>query len=268
LTALTLGENIKSIASYAFLSSGIKEFTILSDTFENIDGYSFAMVNPSAFYGPLASADHRYLVSGTTLISFAGSGITNYAVPNGIIEIGVAAFRDKSTITAVTLPNSIETIGEAAFMNTKVVNMVIPDSVTSMGGSVFTSTDLSAITFGTGLTSIPSSAFSSTRLQTITIPDAITYIGTSCFKWCNYLTGITIGTGATNLGSDVFTGCTSLREITCKASTAPTIFPATFRGIRSNGTLKYPQGSDYSSWLASGNYYLGSYGWTGTPITS
>jgi hypothetical protein len=40
----------------------------------------------------------------------------------------------------------------------------------------------------------------------------------------------------------------------------------TFRGISSNGTLYYPEGSDYSLWLKSNSYYLGYYGWQGVEI--
>jgi hypothetical protein len=38
-------------------------------------------------------------------------------------------------------------------------------------------------------------------------------------------------------------------------------------GVKDNGTLYYPSGSDYSSWLSTGRYYLGYHKWVGQKIS-
>jgi hypothetical protein len=54
-----------------------------------------------------------------------------------------------------------------------------------------------------------------------------------------------------------------LANIISLATTAPTIQSITFYGVKTNGTLTVPQGSTgYDTWMGTGNYYLGKYGWT------
>lgn len=274
LSSLTFSENVKSVGRLAFGSSmsfgtSLTSVTFMTDSFTSFGEQAFAYrVGLVAFYGPLASSDHRCLMSGTTLLAFATSGLSNYTVPEGVTAIAGYAFLD-SSLNGITLPNSLKTIGNYTFMYSDIKDITIPDSVTELGSNVFRSTLLTGVTLGSGLTALPNSAFcESGKIVTVTIPDTIATIGTGCFGKCSGLTNIILGSGLTSFSSNVFSGCTVLSSITCTAPTAPTISSTTFRAIRRNGTLKYPQGSDYSAWLASGNYYLGSYGWTGTPITS
>lgn len=69
---------------------------------------------------------------------------------------------------------------------------------------------------------------------------------------------VTIRDGFNALGSKVFYDCSSLSAITCYCTACPAIQSDTFTGVKSTGTLHYPSGSDYSTWLAQ----LGP-GWTG-----
>lgn len=95
-----------------------------------------------------------------------------------------------------------------------------------------------------------------------------TTLATDCymnmFYDCSSLTEIEIGKMVTDISSSyhIFDGCTNLKTIIAHPSTAPTISSLTFYGVARNGTLIYPTGSDYSSWLSTNSYYLGYYGWT------
>ena len=82
------------------------------------------------------------------------------------------------------------------------------------------------------------------------------------FRNCTSLTEFEVGEWVTDMSSwSMFDGCTNLKTIIAHPSTAPTIRSDTFRGIAEDGTLIYPTGSDYSSWLSTDAYYLGYYGW-------
>jgi hypothetical protein len=59
-----------------------------------------------------------------------------------------------------------------------------------------------------------------------------------------------------------FNECSNLNEITCLATTAPKIQNSTFSDIKTNGILKVPTGSNYSSWMSTNKTYLGYYNWT------
>ena len=86
----------------------------------------------------------------------------------------------------------------------------------------------------TGVTSIVDGAFQESNIVSITIPDSVTSIGDYAFG-----------------------NCSELKEITCLATTAPSITGHTFSNIRQYGFLKAPAGSNYSSWIKN----LGPYRW-------
>ena len=98
------------------------------------------------------------------------------------------------------------------------------------------------------------------NLTSVTIGDSVTSISTA-FYTCSNLTSVTIGSGVTSIGNSAFYNCSSLTSITSLAATAPTIQSATFRNVKTNGTLTVPSNSDYSTWMGTGNYYLGKYSW-------
>ena len=90
----------------------------------------------------------------------------------------------------------------------------------------------------------------------MTIGSGVNTIDGSTFKDCTSLQKVTIGSGVTSVGTNsflraysIFDGCTSLTEITCLATTAPTLLKKSIQGIENNnGVLYVPQGSDYSTW--------------------
>lgn len=100
-------------------------------------------------------------------------------------------------------------------------------------------------------------------LKEVTITDNVGAIQSSAFTGCSALSSVTIGSGLTRVGNGAFSGCSSLDFIKITAPTAPSIGSNTFYGVATGGTLKYPEESNYNSWLSPAAYYLGYYGWPG-----
>ena len=128
-----------------------------------------------------------------------------------------------------------------------------------------------------------------TRIVGVNVPSTVTSIPERCFRNCSILSDAYITSSVTNIasgafentaieffeipatsvtiGDRVFAGCSALTAITMNAPTAPSVSQNTFYQVHTGGTLTYPSGSDYSSWLSNNEYYLGYYGWTGVTPT-
>ena len=100
-------------------------------------------------------------------------------------------------------------------------------------------------------------AFAKTSLACITLPEGIRDIDTYAFSEVDTLSCITFPASLANPVSQyypsiagwVLESATSLNKIFAKGMTAPPIGSNTFKAIPSGGTLYYPVGSDYSTWL-------------------
>ena len=201
------------------------------------------------------------------------SGMTSIEIPNSVTNIGGRAFR-KTSITKINIPNGVTSIGNRAFSScTGLTSITIPDSVTFIDEALFHScSGLTSVTISSDVTCISDYTFSYCsglkRLNSdidgvFNIPNGVTSIGKSTFYECSSLTSIDIPSGVTSIGSSAFWGCTSLTSITSHATIAPTIQNITFQDIKTGGTLTVPADSTgYDTWMGTGNYYLGKYGWT------
>lgn len=107
------------------------------------------------------------------------------------------------------------------------------------------------LAFHRDVTAFPYNAYSNKReLQTIDMPDSVTVISGQSFIYCSNLQEVTIGSGVTSILNYAFYSCSSLATIYAHPTTAPTLGTGVF-GVASSGTLHYPSGSDYSSWISA-----------------
>lgn len=102
-------------------------------------------------------------------------------------------------------------------------------------------------------------------IQSITFAEnsKLEEIGQYALIICERITSIELPSSLKTVYNGIFAECWSLNSITCHAITAPIIVDMQINktNLPKSGTLYYPKGSDYSSWLA----YLGE-GWQGVEI--
>ena len=229
--------SITNINNYAFSNcSGLTSIIIPN---------SVTSIGQSAFYGC--------------------SSLTNITIPDSVTSIGDSAFYECRGLTSVTLGNGVTSIGEHAFIRCiDLTSITIYDSVTNIGDGAFQEcSSLTSITIPNSVTSIGAEVFYyCSSLTSVNIPDSVTSIGYGAFSNCSGLASVIIGSSVTSINDYAFSNCSSLISITSLATTAPTIENNTFRDVKTGGTLYVPAGSNYDTWMGTGNYYLGKYNWT------
>ena len=226
--------------------------------------------------------------------------LTGITLNEGLKYIYPYAFFNCSSITSITIPSTFAGIGYFAFSRCSSLrsfygNFASSDNrlllsngfIKDLEGGIspyeaenipantalfFAPAGLTSYNLPNGIISTYVGSFSLCKqLTAISFPNTLQTIRDSSFVGCSSLQEIVIPSGVTSLGLDSFGNCYSLSSITAMPTVAPVISTAytmnTFYMIKENGTLYYPSGSDYSSWLTTTSGNLGYYGWTGQTFT-
>ena len=142
----------------------------------------------------VASPSGGYVIYGTATNSATG---TQYRVT----EIGDRAFRNCSQITSITIDDNVERIGDDAFAGcSAMASLTLPNTLNTIGGYAFGNCS---------------------SLTRVVIPNSVTYVGGMAFYGCSALTTVDLGENCrfntSNWSLNIFKGCTSLTDITCRS---------------------------------------------------
>ena len=210
LTELDLPEGLEEIGGYAF--SGCTGLTSLSlpDNLVTLGSNSFngcTGLESVSVPGGIAELGHH---------AFADcNGLTDVNLGAGLTAIGEYMFYQCPFLISISIPDSVEAIGNSAFSYSGLTEVDIPGSVKIIEAFAFNScTSLETLTISSGVETIAESAFVGCEgLTKVTIPNSVTDIGAQAFYGLN-LTQVTVGSGVTSWGSDVFAGNTHLTSVT------------------------------------------------------
>ncbi|MEE1119312.1 MAG: leucine-rich repeat protein, partial [Bacteroidales bacterium] len=132
--------------------------------------------------------------------------------------------------------------------------------VTSIKSDAFENcSNLISITIPNSVTSIEYWAFGGcSNLTSVNIGNGVTSIEYDAFRNCSSLTSVNIGESVTSIEKRAFEGCSSLQNITCLATTPPTIEDNTVFPYPNIATLTIPCGSleAYSSATSFWNMFF------------
>ena len=247
-----LGKGSSGNNSYVYTSNG-SNLTIVEYT-----GSGGAITIPDSIDG--------ISVNSIGASAFEGKAITSVIIPNSVISIGQAAFRDCTGLTSLTIGTGVTDIENSAFAGcTNLTSVTIPDSVTSIGQFAFMECSaLASLYLGDGLTSIGSSAFSRCiSLVGVNIVPSITSISYATFEFCLSLNSVTGCDGLTNISQNAFQGCRAFTTFTIP-STVTTIGQNAFGGCTGLVTLSIPN----SVSIINGNVFIGCTSLTNVSIGS
>lgn len=244
------------------------------------DCTSLANINVSADNTAYTSVDGvLFSKDMTDLLQYPiGNARTEYAIPDGVINVSNYLFWGCTTLKNLIIPGSVAVIGIDALwrclslenINVSADNKVyssvdgvlfnkdktellqypignprtaysIPNGVTSIADYSFPEcASIESITFPDSVTSIGETAFAAcSSLKSVELGSGVKTIGDYAFAWCGALTDVKIPYGVTTIGESAFDSCTSFENIT---------FPDSVTSIGQNviwGTAYY---KDEANW--------------------
>ena len=198
---------------------------------------------------------------------YENSVVTSVVLPESVVKIGGASFCDCKNLSSVTLPQGIVEIGGSAFAECPKLTVIdIPDGLQkaawlaednvqlrcSFGSSAAFALSKGGNSFCTGdfqmrylfdedgnRNGLRLNKYLGTDTE-VTVPEEVTETG-SAFKDCKTVTKVVLPAGLTKLESDIFSGCTALKEIAIPEGVT-LIGNGAFRDCKALTELALPQG--------------------------
>ena len=130
------------------------------------------------------------------LLSSSGDAIENYKIKEGTVAIVNGAFSPHTKWGRAQLKN-----------------ILIPDSVIAIGKSAFRYCCIEQLKLPASLRYIGRYAFRLSKIKSISFPKNIQKIGSYALARCEQLERIEFNGLPKSIGSEVFSGCTALKEI-------------------------------------------------------
>lgn len=218
LTEVVIPESVKAIEELAFAVTGIVNFNVAqgNSAYASLDG-------------SLYTKDMK------TLVQYAvGKKAVTYVIPEGVTEIGYAAFYGCEDL-AVVLHAGVTKIGDYAFYECDITSITVAadnPKYASLDGNLYSKDMKTLIQYAAGKED-----------KTFVIPDGVERIEVFAMYFCRYLTKITLGkdvkeiadyafsdnvelqsvdisVGVTFVGSYAFADCTKLKTINFSGTTA------------------------------------------------
>ncbi len=246
LKSVTIPNSVTSFGKSAFDGCDIEQITVNAMTgnmFEGCPGLSADKV--VAYKGDYASADGRCIVKDGVLINILHKGVVTYTIPSeikvinrelfkgcsslvklfiteNVTEIGAEAFKDCNNLKSVIIANSVTTIGKDAFAGCNIEQIVVnavtgnkipygnglaADKVVAYTGKHASEDGLCLIKHGTLLDYLHRGT------TTYAIPEGVKVISSRVFSGCSSLIEVTIPDSVAEIGAQAFMGCSGISKI-------------------------------------------------------
>ncbi len=167
------------------------------------------------------------------------SSLTSIIIPDGVVSIGGQAFLGCSLLANVTISSqsALTSVGDLAFFDCPSLAAVYISDLSTWCEIDFEG-DSSNPLFNRGKLYL-----NDVEVTELLIPNDITEIKKYAFKNYSFLTSLVIPVGVTSIGEYAFFGCSSLSEVTCKATTPPALGSSVFSSIAESAILYVPTGT-------------------------
>lgn len=202
--------------------------------------------------------------------------ISSVKIPSSVTRIRESAFYDCDDLNDVTIPGSVRTIEKYAFgCCSGLERVVLEEGVVELKESVFEACPLTEITLPKSLRCVGLSSFGDFEIPTdehglqirdgilfsvpkpvkghFVIPDGVRVIGSDVFTECEELTQITIPQSVVSISDNAFAGCSALNTVALPEGLEYVGIQA-FAGCSSLESIVLPEGVQYIGARAFGTY--------------
>jgi hypothetical protein len=198
------------IVEYATGTEGLKFTLINNNTAYKVEK---GTITSNEIYIPnyhRPTANDEYLpVTEITVYAFDQyTNLTSITIPENVTMIGMAAFRGCTSLTSITIPANVTNNFDYPFFKSGIINITVNDSnpkYASENGILYNKEKTKIIAF-------PKTS------GDITIPTGVTSIGSNVFIDPAIITGITIPESVITIDEWAFVDCSNVTEITIPAS--------------------------------------------------
>lgn len=238
LRNLILPEGVESIGDYCFFSCTNLETISLPASLKKVEKTAFENCSSlRALKGesPLIM-EERCLVDNGELFFFAGSGITDFTVPEGVSALYNTAFRNNKTILSLTFPSSLNNLYNQSFYGCDNLEFFYGSQTTEDHHClVFYGDFLVGVTHicpadyvipdGYGITRIFMQVFQGiTSIERLTMPDSVRETWGNTFCDMPNLRAVVVSAGMSSFGGNDFDNCPKLDTLYLRSFTPPSYY--------------------------------------------
>lgn len=164
--------------------------------------------------GKTQKSPDEFTIFGTVFSGYAGSSSV-VAIPDGITEISMFAFKENKNLRAITVPSSVKIIDAYAFSECEALGEVLLcEGIEEIGFRAFAHSGLKTITIPASIKKLDNAFAECDKLEQVAILASIQKLETSTFFKCKELREIRLPDSIRRIGENVFYRCISLNSIT------------------------------------------------------
>lgn len=227
-----LPSGVESIGGYCFYQSSIETIS-LPESLQNVGNRAFMNCSElSEFKGDCPMImEGRALVSNGSMFLYAGKGMADYVIPEGVKEIKSSVFVNWEDLHSLTFPSTLDNLYSGFLSNCPNLEYFYGEGVSSdhhclvlYGEYLAAATSICPADYRIpdGVQRIFVSVFNGNScIERLTMPDEVYFINSNAFANMSNLKSLRLSSSLSQMGWDCFYGSKALEELYLRSYAPP-----------------------------------------------